>query len=413
MFKSQVLGVVGALILLLALNVSVMADIKDDLTYQGNKARITVGKIKPKASKCSSDMAAAIGEMLSTSLTNTGKFIVLASQEEVAELAEEIDFAQSGYAEAGQGPQKGLMESADLLITGSVTAFEPDAGGKGGILGGLKGKALGGIGASSKEAKIIMDIKLIDIRTRRILKAKKIEAKSKKWKVGMAGGSSVGDVVLGGALGMYSNEPMEKAIRTALAKMIEVVSKEVPKEYYRYQGGGQYTQEYRSGQQGGAAGQTGGTATTRTSPTTGASSTPAPAAPVAEDMKLYTKYDFVPGNKVIYFDDLKGEEEGEFPFRWNLDKGVFEIARMSGEYWILCTDDGSIRPKLPIRPLPEKYTVELEFWSSGPDKTLPYYYIHWTDADGRIIGEFCAYGQKATFLSIKSKKLAGKEMPEK
>ncbi len=414
MFKSQVLGVVGALILLLAINVSALADIKDDLTYQGNKARITVGKIKPKASKCSGDMAAAIGEMLSTSLTNTGKFIVLASQEEVAELAEEIDFAQSGYVEAGKGPEKGLMEGADLLITGSVTAFEPDAGGKAGILGGLKGKALGGIGASSKEAKIIMDIKLIDIRTRRILKAKKIEAKSKKWKVGMAGGSSVGDVVLGGALGMYSNEPMEKAIRTALAKMVEVVSKEVPKEYYRYQGGGQYTQEYgAAGQQGSAAGQAGGTATTQTSTTTGASSTPASTGPVAEDMKLYTKYDFVPGNKVIYFDDLEGEEEGEFPYRWNLDNGVFEIARMSGEYWILCTDDGSIRPKLPIGPLPEKYTVELEFWSSGPDKTLPYYYIHWTDADGRIIGEFCAYGQKATFLSIKSKKLAGKEMPEK
>ena len=118
MFKSKVCGVVGALFLLLALNVSVLADMTDDLTYQGNKARITVGKIKPKASKCNSEMAAAIGEMLSTSLTNTGKFIVLASQEEVAELAEEIDFAQSGYAEGGQGPQKGLMESADLLITG-------------------------------------------------------------------------------------------------------------------------------------------------------------------------------------------------------------------------------------------------------------------------------------------------------
>ena len=306
------------------------------------------------------------------------------------------------------------MEGADLLITGSVTAFEPDAGGKGGILGGFKKKALGGIGASSKEAKIIMDIKLIDIRTRRILKAKSIEAKSKKWKVGMAGGSSVGDVVLGGALGMYSNEPMEKAIRTALAKMVEMVSKEVPEEYYRYRGGGQYTQEYgAAGQQGGTAGQTGSEAAAPGSAAEGASSTPAPTGPVAEDMTLYTKYDFVPGNKVIYFDDLEGEEEGEFPYRWNLDQGVFEIARMGGEYWILCTDDGSIRPKLPIGPLPEKYTVELEFWSSGPDKSLPYYYIHWTDADGRKIGEFSAYGQKATFLGIKGKNMAGKAMPEK
>ncbi len=391
----------------------VAAGVEENLTYQGNKARITVGKIKPKASKCSSEIAAAIGEMLSTSLTNTGKFIVLASQEEVAELAEEIDFAQSGYVEAGKGPEKGLMEGADLLITGSVTAFEPDAGGKGGILGGFKKKTLGGIGASSKEAKIIMDIKLIDIRTRRILKAKSIEAKSKKWKVGMAGGSVVGDVVLGGALGMYSNEPMEKAIRTALAKMIEVVSEEVPEEYYRYQGGGRYSQEYGSGRQGGAAGETGGTATAQSSATAGASSTPAPTGPVAEDMTLYTKYDFVPGNKVIFYDDLSDEEEGEFPYRWNLGKGVFEIARMGGEFWILCTDDGYILPKTPTGPLPEMYTLEMEFYSAGPNFTIPYYYIQWVDASANKIGQLEFYSGKSTALQIMGKQLANKKLAER
>ncbi|MCK4607602.1 MAG: OmpA family protein [candidate division Zixibacteria bacterium] len=412
MFKSQVLGVAGALILLLALNVSALADVTDDLTYQGNKARITVGKIKPKASKCSGDMAAAIGEMLSTSLTNTGNFIVLASQEEVAELAEEIDFAQSGYVEDGKGPEKGLMEGADLLITGSVTAFEPDAGGKGGVLGGFKKKALGGIGASSKEAKIIMDIKLIDIRTRRILKAKEIEAKSKKWKVGMAGGSSVGDVVLGGALGMYSNEPMEKAIRTSLAKTIEMVSKEVPKEYYRYQGGGQYTQEYGGGQQGGAAEQTGGTATSQASATTGASSTPASTGPVAEDMKLYAKYDFVPGNKVIYFDDLAGEEDGEFPYRWNLEKGVFEIVRYGGDFWIMCSNNGSIRPKMPDAPLPQMYTVEIDFYSFGAKLASQKYAIYWVNAKGKTIGEFSVHGYGATYLGLNGKRMADKTVPD-
>ena len=150
------------------------------MTYQGNRARITVGKIKPKADKCTYDMAAAIGEMLSTALTNTGRFIVLASQEEVAELADEIDLAQSGYVEEGRGPEKGLMEGADILVTGAVTAFEPNAGGGGGVLVGFKKKAFGKIGVKSKTAEIIMDIKLIDILTRRILKVTSIDAKSKK-----------------------------------------------------------------------------------------------------------------------------------------------------------------------------------------------------------------------------------------
>ncbi|MCP4567049.1 MAG: OmpA family protein [FCB group bacterium] len=399
-----------ALLALCLLGTTALADVKDNLTYQGNKARIAVGKIKPKADKCSYDMAAAIGEMLSTALTNTDKFIVLASQEEVAELAEEIDFAESGYAEEGRGPEKGLMESADLLITGAVTAFEPDAGGSGGGLGGLKKKAFGKVGMSSKTAKIKIDIKLIDIRTRRVLKATDVEGKSSKWKASMSGGGWTKDMAMAGALGVYSNEPMEKAIRAALAKMVEKVSKEVPDEYYRYQGGGQYSTEYAQGQAGAATQSATGTATS--APSAATTTTAAPKKVQAEDMTLYTKYDFIPGNKVIFYDDLSGEEEGEFPYRWNLEKGVFEIARMGGKYWILCTDDGYILPKIPTGPLPEMYTVEMEFYSAGPKFTIPYYYIQWLNDKGNSIGVFQVHSGKATSLQIQGKNLASKTLTE-
>ncbi|MCK5125515.1 MAG: OmpA family protein [candidate division Zixibacteria bacterium] len=385
--------------------VTLAGDVKENLTYQGNKARIAVGNIKAKADKCTYDMAASIGEMLSTTLTNSDKFIVLASQEEVAELAEEIDFAQSGYAEEGRGPQKGLMESADLLITGAITAFEPDAGGKGGGLGGFKKKAFGKVGLSSKSAKIIIDIKLIDIRTRRILKATSIEAKSSKWKASMGGGGWSKDMAMAGALGVYSNEPMEKAIRAMLAKTVEKIAKEVPKEYYRYQGRGQYSTDYAQGQA-----STGGQGQTTSQTTT---PSPMPAKPAAEDMTLYTKYDFVPGNKVIFYDDLSDEEEGEFPFRWNLKKGVFEIARMNGEYWILCTDDGYILPKTPTGPLPEMYTVEMEFYSAGPKFTIPYYYIQWLDASGGKIGQFEFQSGNSSSLQLQNKNLASKGLDKR
>lgn len=384
----------------------IAGDVEDNLTYQGDKARITVGTIKTKANQCSYEMAAAIGEMLSTTLVNTGKFVVLASHEEVAELAEEIEFAQSGYAEQGQGPQAGLMESADLLVTGAVTAFEPDAGGGGGMLGGLKKKATGSIGLSSKTAEINIELKLIDIRTRRVLKAKKIKAKSSSWSADMTGGGWSEDLAMDGALGIYSNAPMEDAIRAAMAKSVEMISEEVPKEYYRYSGQGQYTQEYREGS-GGTSGLTGGAQGSATEASTPAPATPAPAA---ADMTLYTKYDFVPGDKVIFYDDLADEEEGEFPFRWNLVQGVFEIARMGGEYWILCTNDGYITPKTPTGPLPDKYTVEMEFYSAGPDFTVPYYYIYWVDAAGKEIGRFEFNSGKATYLSLLGDRLADKTL---
>lgn len=384
------------------------SDVEDNLTYQGNKARITVGIIKTKASGCSYEMAASVGEMLGSTLLNTGKFILLASHEEVAELAEELEFADSQYAEEGQGPEKGLMESADLLVTGAVTAFEPNAGGGGGMLGGMKDKAMGSVGVSATKAEIQLEIKLIDVRTRRVLKSKKIKAKSSQWNTDLTGGGWSEDLSLDGALGVYSNEPMEEAVRAALAKSAEMIAKEVPEEYYRYSGQGQYTTEYREGQAGGTA----PAAAAGAGATAAAAPAPVQAAPAAEDMTLYTRYDFVPGNRVIFYDDLADEEEGEFPFRWNLEKGVFEIARMGGEYWILCTDDGYILPKTPTGPLPPMYTVEMEFYSAGPDLTVPYYYIQWLDENSTMIGCFEFHSGTATALQLKGDNLASKTLDE-
>lgn len=384
---------------------SASVDAQESITYQGNKARITVGKIKSKASKCPWDLAEAIGEMISTSLANNEKFIVLASQEEVDELIDEISLGQSGYVEEGRGPQKGLMEGADLLITGSVTAFEPDAGGSGGRLGGFKKKAFGKIGLDRKSAEIRIDIKLIDIRTRRVIKAKSIKAKSSKWKTSMSGGGWVEGVALAGGLGVYSNQPMEDAIRTALAKTLEMVSKEVPDEYYRYKGQGQYTSQYGS-----QVAQDAGQSDAPSNAT--ATSTPiSSAASSAEDMTLYTKYDFVPGNKVIFYDDMKDEEEGEFPYRWNLNKGVYEVVRLGKEFWILCTNKGSIRPKLADAPLPPKYTVELEIYENGPGLRGSYYNLHWVNSKGKTIGFLSLRSGKQTSVRVLGKDVATKTLP--
>ena len=216
--------------------------IEENLTYQGSKARITIGEIKSKANRCSSRMANAIGEMLSTSLSNVGDLIVLANQNEVAELAGELQLANSGYVEQGSGPETGLMEGADIMVLGSVTAFEPDAGGTSGVLNSLSSGLLSGIGLSKKEAKISMDIKLVDIRTRRVLKAIPIHVSSSSWGVNATASKWGNSVDLGGALATYSNSPMEDAIREAIGSTVVKVSKQIPKSYYRYKGQGEYSQ---------------------------------------------------------------------------------------------------------------------------------------------------------------------------
>jgi OOP family OmpA-OmpF porin len=130
----------------------------------------------------------------------------------------------------------------------------------------------------------------------------------------------------------------------------------------------------------------------------------------AEDMTLYTKYDFIPGDKVIFYDDLAKEEMGEFPSRWNLDNGVFEIVKQHGQNWIMCTDKGAIMPKIPVGPLPPKYTVEMDFYIKGGEAKPHWYTIMWTDEKGDELGYInCTYGKSAR-LRIGSKDISSKEL---
>lgn len=129
----------------------------------------------------------------------------------------------------------------------------------------------------------------------------------------------------------------------------------------------------------------------------------------SEDMTLYTKYDFVPGDRVIFYDDLAREEVGEFPSRWALDQGVFEVAKVGGQNWILCSDAGRIYPKMTEGALPEKYTVELEFFSNGGDHDGRYNF-QWLNDQGNQIGELTVTYSYQTSLDIMGKRLASKEI---
>jgi len=80
----------------------------------------------------------------------------------------------------------------------------------------------------------------------------------------------------------------------------------------------------------------------------------------------WAKYDFVPGDQVIFEDNLLGEENGEFPSRWDLDRGNVEVAEFGGEKVIMFRDgDPTIVPyfKDPKEDhLPEIFTIEMDYY---------------------------------------------------
>lgn len=96
----------------------------------------------------------------------------------------------------------------------------------------------------------------------------------------------------------------------------------------------------------------------------------------------WAKYDFVPGDKVIFEDNLMGEENGEFPSRWDLFKGNVEIAEFGGENVIMFMDGASSIIPFMKEPgkdyLPDIFTIEFDaYYDVEPHSAK--YFLHLFD----------------------------------
>ncbi len=90
--------------------------------------------------------------------------------------------------------------------------------------------------------------------------------------------------------------------------------------------------------------------------------------PAENTVKLWSKYDFVPGEVVIFEDDLQGERNGEFPSQWDLKKGNVEMARLGDEMVINFPDTewADIVPMMKEKGdyLPDVFTLEFDAYYS-------------------------------------------------
>ena len=94
----------------------------------------------------------------------------------------------------------------------------------------------------------------------------------------------------------------------------------------------------------------------------------------AAPLLVWSKYDFVPGDKIIFEDNLEGEENGEFPSRWDLEQGTVENAIYGGENVIMFRGGApTIVPYLKnpdIDYLPEVFTIEFDLLMPGESFTV-------------------------------------------
>lgn len=80
----------------------------------------------------------------------------------------------------------------------------------------------------------------------------------------------------------------------------------------------------------------------------------------APSLQAYSKFDFVPGEKVIFFEDFSQDAVGDFPALWNTN-GSAEVVttNLFPGQWMKFSGDGAIWTDA-LLDLPENYTIEFD-----------------------------------------------------
>jgi hypothetical protein len=83
-------------------------------------------------------------------------------------------------------------------------------------------------------------------------------------------------------------------------------------------------------------------------------------------MKTYSKYDFVPGEKIVVFEDFMQDAVGDLPAKWNTNSAG-ETVTVEGKqgHWFKLTKPGWFMPDF-IDSLPQDFTLEYDVFADAP-----------------------------------------------
>ncbi len=86
----------------------------------------------------------------------------------------------------------------------------------------------------------------------------------------------------------------------------------------------------------------------------------------------WTNYDFKPGERILYADDFRGDNVGDFPRRMEFRSGQIEIVEWNGGRWLSSGNKGEFVIPLP-EVLPERFTIEFDLIGSGNGMNLAFH----------------------------------------
>ncbi|MDH4134659.1 MAG: CsgG/HfaB family protein, partial [Gammaproteobacteria bacterium] len=205
--------------------------------YNGPKARITVGRIIDKSGSGKESMTHQLGllsqrsnfapdagaimggirDLVTTALFQSNRFIVL-ERDAINDVLVEQEFSASGkVGEASRIPM-GQIEGAELLVIGAITGFDAAAAGGGGFPIPIplnRGRDMVVLDLEIRKAFVSMDMRVIDVRTGRVVSTVALEGSARKFGVGLGGFARTrygGSVYIPGVLRGFTNTPVKKAL---------------------------------------------------------------------------------------------------------------------------------------------------------------------------------------------------------
>jgi OmpA-OmpF porin, OOP family len=80
----------------------------------------------------------------------------------------------------------------------------------------------------------------------------------------------------------------------------------------------------------------------------------------AASFKTYSKFDFIPGDKILAYDDFSKDAIGDFPVTWNTNSSGEVVTTSTGEgHWLMVRKQGKYIPEY-IKELPDNFTFEYD-----------------------------------------------------
>ena len=106
---------------------------------------------------------------------------------------------------------------------------------------------------------------------------------------------------------------------------------------------------------------------------TGNNSAAASVSTASSSTKVYSKFDFVPGEKVVVIEDFMQDAVGDFPDKWYTNASG-EIVTIEGKqgHWLMVNKAGVFMPEF-IDTLPDNFTLEFDLLCDKPGKVWSLY----------------------------------------